>query len=232
MAAASRLHALVRRHCLAFCAGGAAPVRVRARHGAGAAERGTPRRQPPLVRRASGELHESGAGILTLGLAPRQHPLSLLAGLLLHRLQTLIHLVSRRTGRRTHVFEADAFFFLHVINCFERPSLASEDAPSEPGEVVVDICCYKDPAMISCMYIDALEVGERSWVFALRPVNRANPEPFLSFSLAAAGRAAQPRLRATVPRPAAAVRAAARPRPPGIRVRGARAAAAAVWPGL
>ncbi|KAE8742800.1 hypothetical protein FOCC_FOCC011658 [Frankliniella occidentalis] len=75
---------------------------------------------------------------------------------------TLLHLVSRDTGRRTHTFEADSFFFLHVINCFERPSLAGEDSPAEPGEVVVDICCYKDPAMISCMYIDALQDAQQN----------------------------------------------------------------------
>lgn len=70
--------------------------------------------------------------------------------------------MSRVSGRRTHTFEADSFFFLHVINCFERPSLDDEDADrtaqAADGEVVVDICCYKDPAMISCMYIDALKV--------------------------------------------------------------------------
>ncbi|KAJ1528837.1 hypothetical protein ONE63_007211 [Megalurothrips usitatus] len=103
---------------------------------------------------------------------------------------TLIHLVCRSTGRRTHTFEAESFFFLHVINCFERPSLAAEDSPDSPGEVVVDICCYKDPAMISCMYIDALREAQRNPDYAR--LFRGRPLRFV-LPLAGSGARVQPR---------------------------------------
>jgi carotenoid isomerooxygenase len=62
-------------------------------------------------------------------------------------LQTLIHLISREDGKRKHTFTAEAFFYLHIINCFE-----------ERDHCVLDICCYRDPAMLDCMYIESLNV--------------------------------------------------------------------------
>ncbi|XP_065336066.1 carotenoid isomerooxygenase [Cloeon dipterum] len=59
--------------------------------------------------------------------------------------QTFFYLVSRRTGQLKHTFASKAFFYLHTINTFE-----------ENGTCVVDICCYQDPAMIDCMYVDSM----------------------------------------------------------------------------
>jgi carotenoid isomerooxygenase len=47
----------------------------------------------------------------------------------------------------SYTFQAEAFFYLHVINAFE-----------ENDHCIVDICCYEDPAMIDCMYFDSLQV--------------------------------------------------------------------------
>lgn len=59
---------------------------------------------------------------------------------------TCIYLISRTTGELVRTFEADAFFYLHIINSYESGDF-----------VVLDICCYRDPAMLDCMYIDALK---------------------------------------------------------------------------
>lgn len=59
---------------------------------------------------------------------------------------TLIHAVCRHSGRRKFTFSAAAFFFLHVINAYETDD-----------HIVVDICCYRDPSVLDCMYIDAME---------------------------------------------------------------------------
>lgn len=59
---------------------------------------------------------------------------------------TLIHVICRRSGRRKFTFKAGTFFYLHIINAYE-----SDD------HIVVDICCYRDPSMLDCMYVDAME---------------------------------------------------------------------------
>ncbi|XP_050520885.1 carotenoid isomerooxygenase [Daktulosphaira vitifoliae] len=59
---------------------------------------------------------------------------------------TLIHLVSRTDGSTIFTYETDVFFYLHIINQYE-----------ENNNVVIDICCYRDPNMINCMYIEALK---------------------------------------------------------------------------
>lgn len=59
---------------------------------------------------------------------------------------TFIYLMSRSTGRLVHTFETKAIFYLHIINAYECNE-----------HVVLDICCYKDPAMLDCMYIEAME---------------------------------------------------------------------------
>lgn len=58
---------------------------------------------------------------------------------------TFIYLLCRTTGQLKHTYETDAFFYLHIINAYETD-----------GYVVVDICCYKDPAMLDCMYTEAM----------------------------------------------------------------------------
>lgn len=59
---------------------------------------------------------------------------------------TNIYLISRSTGELMRTYEADAFFYLHIINSYETREY-----------VVLDICCYRDPSMLDCMYIDALK---------------------------------------------------------------------------
>lgn len=59
---------------------------------------------------------------------------------------TCIYLICRSTGALKHTFETDAIFYLHIINAYE-----------EDQHVIVDICCYKDPGMLDCMYVAAME---------------------------------------------------------------------------
>lgn len=58
---------------------------------------------------------------------------------------TIFHLVDRKTGEVKHTYESEAFFYLHIINQYE-----------ENNHVVIDICCYKDPEMINCMYLESI----------------------------------------------------------------------------
>ncbi|KAL9692872.1 hypothetical protein quinque_012157 [Culex quinquefasciatus] len=60
--------------------------------------------------------------------------------------QTYIYLLDRDTGELKHTFHAEPFFYLHIINQYEKD-----------GHVVLDICCYKDPAMLNCMYVDTMK---------------------------------------------------------------------------
>jgi hypothetical protein len=75
---------------------------------------------------------------------------------------TIFHVVSRhsrssRGGTKgsssRKSFRTNSFFFLHTINAFEM-----RDGDSDDTFIVIDICCYKDPSMIECMYVDALKV--------------------------------------------------------------------------
>nr|XP_014089989.1 carotenoid isomerooxygenase isoform X1 [Bactrocera oleae] len=58
---------------------------------------------------------------------------------------TLFHLLDRETGKLRYTFQSEAFFYLHIINQYE-----------EDNHVVIDICCYKDPEMINCMYLESI----------------------------------------------------------------------------
>lgn len=58
---------------------------------------------------------------------------------------TLFHLVERASGKVVQSYESEAFFYLHIINAYEQD-----------GHVVVDICSYKNPEMINCMYLEAI----------------------------------------------------------------------------
>lgn len=59
---------------------------------------------------------------------------------------TYIYLIDRRSGELKHTFHAEAFFYLHIINQFEKDD-----------HVVIDISCYRDPGMLNCMYIDSMK---------------------------------------------------------------------------
>lgn len=58
---------------------------------------------------------------------------------------TYIYLVDRKSGELKHTFHAEAFFYLHIINQFEKDN-----------HVVLDISCYHDPEMLNCMYIESM----------------------------------------------------------------------------
>lgn len=59
--------------------------------------------------------------------------------------RTYIYLLCRSSGHLKYTFEADAFFYLHIINAYE-----------DLDHVVLDICCYRDPSMLDCMYTAAM----------------------------------------------------------------------------
>ncbi|XP_069703964.1 carotenoid isomerooxygenase-like isoform X2 [Periplaneta americana] len=59
--------------------------------------------------------------------------------------QTQILLLQRKDGKLFKTFLTEPFFYLHIINSFE-----------EEDHLIIDICCYKDPSMLDCMYVDAL----------------------------------------------------------------------------
>lgn len=56
-------------------------------------------------------------------------------------------MICRKTGQRRFVFLAEAFFYLHIINQFEKDDC-----------IFLDICAYRDPAMLDCMYVENLKV--------------------------------------------------------------------------
>ncbi|EFN69094.1 Beta,beta-carotene 15,15'-monooxygenase [Camponotus floridanus] len=81
---------------------------------------------------------------------------------------TLIHIISRKTGQLVRTFIAETFFFFHIINQFE----------TRDGEyVVLDICCYRDPKMLEYMYIDAMKNGNADFdrLFRARPLRFVLP---------------------------------------------------------
>lgn len=66
----------------------------------------------------------------------------------------MFYVISRATGKLVRSFSAEAFFYLHIINQYE-----------DQGHIVIDICCYKNPSMLDCMYFDALKVGEPNMTY-------------------------------------------------------------------
>lgn len=64
---------------------------------------------------------------------------------------TYIYLIDRETGNLKYTFHAEAFFYLHIINQFEKDD-----------HVVLDICCYRDPEMLNCMYIDSMKAMQNN----------------------------------------------------------------------
>lgn len=66
----------------------------------------------------------------------------------LFEFQTIFHIVKRSDGKVLQSFHSESFFYLHIINQYEKDK-----------HVVVDICCYKDPAMLECMYVESMKVN-------------------------------------------------------------------------
>lgn len=83
-------------------------------------------------------------------------------------LQTQINLICRRTGERKYIFLTEPFFYLHIINQYEKNDC-----------LFLDICAYRDPAMLDCMYIENLKsmqrIPEYAKMFRGRPIRFALP---------------------------------------------------------
>lgn len=81
---------------------------------------------------------------------------------------TLFHVICRHTGERKFTFKAAPFFYLHTVNAHERGDY-----------IVVDICCYRDPSVLDCMYVEALEnmqtIKNYSKMFRSRPLRFVLP---------------------------------------------------------
>lgn len=54
---------------------------------------------------------------------------------------TIIHLIDRETGEHTAKFEADPFFFFHVVNAFEEKGGEN----NSDDLVYLDVVCYNEP---------------------------------------------------------------------------------------
>lgn len=81
---------------------------------------------------------------------------------------TVFYMIDKGTGEIKFTFKTTEFFYLHVINAYET------------GEyVIVDICCYKDPSVLDCMYIAAMENMQRmpnyANMFKARPLRFVLP---------------------------------------------------------
>lgn len=81
---------------------------------------------------------------------------------------TLFHVVCRHSGQRKFTFKAAPFFYLHTINAHERGDY-----------IIVDICCYRDPSVLDCMYVEAMEnmqsIKNYSKMFRSRPLRFVLP---------------------------------------------------------
>lgn len=60
--------------------------------------------------------------------------------------QTFIYLICRKRGHLYRTYKTDPIFYLHIINSYE-----------DNGHVILDICTYKDPSMLDCMYIESMK---------------------------------------------------------------------------
>lgn len=68
---------------------------------------------------------------------------------------TYIYVVDRDSGELRHTFQAESFFYLHIINQYEKDN-----------HIVLDICCYRDPEMLNCMYIDSMKAMQQNRDYA------------------------------------------------------------------
>ncbi|CAH2108020.1 unnamed protein product [Euphydryas editha] len=69
--------------------------------------------------------------------------------------ETHIVLLSRQSGKEVNRYRTETLFFLHIINCFERE-----------GNMVIDICAYKDAKALDAMYIYAIETMQNNADYA------------------------------------------------------------------
>jgi carotenoid isomerooxygenase len=59
---------------------------------------------------------------------------------------TYFYVIDRDSGELKYTFHAEAFFYLHIINQYEKND-----------HIVIDISCYRDPEMLNCMYIETMK---------------------------------------------------------------------------
>lgn len=85
-----------------------------------------------------------------------------------HNECTMFYAVCRRSGQTKFTFKASPFFYLHTINAYEYND-----------HIIVDICCYRDPSVLDCMYVEAMEnmqtISNYSKMFRSRPLRFALP---------------------------------------------------------
>nr|CAD7595911.1 unnamed protein product [Timema genevievae] len=86
--------------------------------------------------------------------------------------------IRRKDGKIHKTFVAEAFFYLHIINQYE-----------EENNIILDICTYRDPSMLDCMYAESLKLIKvdtvnktwKTWneknIFPSEPIFVPAPEP-------------------------------------------------------
>ena len=71
---------------------------------------------------------------------------------------TVFHVINRSSGEATKVvYTSESFFFLHTINAYEEISNSS---------IVIDIALYKNPHMLHCMTLAALQTAQSDPTYA------------------------------------------------------------------
>ena len=86
---------------------------------------------------------------------------------------TVFHIINRSTGETSKVvYTSEAFFFLHTINAYEETG-----AGSNPSYIVIDIALYKNPHMLHCMTLSALQTAQSDPTYAKR--FRGRPHRFV-----------------------------------------------------
>lgn len=80
---------------------------------------------------------------------------------------TVFHIINRSSGEASKVvYTSEAFFFLHTINAYE-----------DNGHIVIDIALYKNPHMLHCMTLAALQTAQSDPSYAYR--FRGRPHRFV-----------------------------------------------------
>ena len=86
---------------------------------------------------------------------------------------TVFHVINRSSGEATKVvYTSEPFFFLHTINAYE------ETSPGMSGNsIVIDIALYKNPHMLHCMTLAALQTAQSDPTYSRR--FRGRPHRFV-----------------------------------------------------
>ena len=72
---------------------------------------------------------------------------------------TVFHVINRKSGEPTKVvYTSESFFFLHTINAYEE----------QGSHIVIDISLYKNPHMLHCMTLTALQTAQSDPSYAHR----------------------------------------------------------------